>query len=647
MRLPLHRSASWPLRTTPAPARCDSCGAPEKPEPVVWTDTPVRTAASRHHPPLPLSGRRTALPALLAACVAVLALAACGNAARRGVSPAVGAAPAAVRVPRDGGAAVPQQQQQKEKQEQEPLWAPPPVYVDAGTLRTEATADEMEDAARRLGAQRAAGLQRCRRERATRYADAIEVPAAREVVRDICARFDGGGVPRSSEELDDMRWMCEKRGARLASRMRAHFRDGLTGEKYARMHEEYAASPAEGHTAPLDGALHAWVRDGHVAAWTAIVGAQGVAQGIYEAAALQRLRRGRLPPHNTTAPGQDFNLFLLFGDATDRSASSTRNPALPPRGVPPGVPVVRFCVSRHDDPHHIALPYVEDFQGFPAHDHSEDSAQAASFDSLPDTVVWRGSYYNDYRGHLSILSALGAFGGAVDASVSAVSGRGGERCVRQYAALKRAGLLPAEAHRTDSSVLCREESGGMWGAPGRERVSFEEMKRAKYVLSVDGVGAVLRLPHLLRGPGVVLGMTDEFEEYYFPDVVPFVHYVPVEKEAGQLYRNVSETLRLLRGSPEVSRSIATESTRWARLHKNEATDFLQWKLFFGLSSAAFSGPLDLPAHLAEHVRDAAAEADQEEVNRLVRQEDLQGAFTFEEDTEHLENARNAAEIFVP
>lgn len=68
-----------------------------------------------------------------------------------------------------------------------------------------------------------------------------------------------------------------------------------------------------------------------------------------------------------------------------------------------------------------------------------------------------------------------------------------------------------------------------------ERVPLEEsLARYRYILSVDGVGCADRVPTLLSSANLVFIVASDFHEFWYADLVPFKHYIPVKKDLSDL-----------------------------------------------------------------------------------------------------------------
>ena len=419
----------------------------------------------------------------------------------------------------------------------------------------------------RLDGLRAAGLERWRRERATSYLDTISAPARRDAVRRACA----------DEASAEEQWMCEKRGARLAEYLASY--DTLTSADYDRMEAAYAKSTYGDKKGPLNAAMRVKISRGRLGAHTIVESGaypRGV-QNVYHEAVLEKMRDG-IDLYQTTTSDTNVDIFFLAGDGQLRHDEAPSNPTSPADGAVPSVPVNAYCRSRHNTPPHIALPYQESrsFQVFPG------EPPNVSFEQLKDAAVYRGSYYKEFRGQLSIIAGLELVPG-LDVGVFPIKNHlEHAHCVEYARGLVRDHLLESSA---DPEMACRK-------ALSLKPMPFNAMLHYRYVLSIDGHAAVLRFPHAMKGPGVVITMTDQWEEYFFEDVIPYVHFVPVTTERTEMLHNVSHTMAWLRENQGVAKDIAKESTRWVKLHKTIHTDHLYYKLFYALLNCIIQQPAE-------------------------------------------------------
>lgn len=60
----------------------------------------------------------------------------------------------------------------------------------------------------------------------------------------------------------------------------------------------------------------------------------------------------------------------------------------------------------------------------------------------------------------------------------------------------------------------------------------------KYQLNIDGTVAAYRLPYLLAGDSLVFKQESKYYEYFYSQLVPGIHYIPVKHDLGDLVEKV-------------------------------------------------------------------------------------------------------------
>lgn len=68
-------------------------------------------------------------------------------------------------------------------------------------------------------------------------------------------------------------------------------------------------------------------------------------------------------------------------------------------------------------------------------------------------------------------------------------------------------------------------------APPAEEVPLEEHCQYKYLFNFRGVAASFRLKHLFLCESLVFSVGDEWLEFFYPALKPWVHYIPVKSNA--------------------------------------------------------------------------------------------------------------------
>ncbi|KAI5710868.1 hypothetical protein M8J76_007222 [Diaphorina citri] len=92
-------------------------------------------------------------------------------------------------------------------------------------------------------------------------------------------------------------------------------------------------------------------------------------------------------------------------------------------------------------------------------------------------------------------------------------------------------------------------------APPAEEVSFEEHCKYKYLFNFRGVAASFRFKHLFLCKSLVFHVGDEWIEFFYPAMKPWVHYVPVNKHASK--QEIRDMLHFFMHHDDVAEKIAT------------------------------------------------------------------------------------------
>jgi len=105
----------------------------------------------------------------------------------------------------------------------------------------------------------------------------------------------------------------------------------------------------------------------------------------------------------------------------------------------------------------------------------------------------------------------------------------------------------------------KEQAEFLGGLQIQQSVNFSvELPRFKYLLNIDGIVVAWRLRDLLRSGSVVFHFVGKSAEFFFRDLTPWKHYVPVHdiQEVPTLYAK-------LEADPELAQSIAAAGKDFA------------------------------------------------------------------------------------
>lgn len=70
-------------------------------------------------------------------------------------------------------------------------------------------------------------------------------------------------------------------------------------------------------------------------------------------------------------------------------------------------------------------------------------------------------------------------------------------------------------------------------APPANEVTLEDHCKYKYLFNFRGVAASFRLKHLFLCKSVVFHVGDDWLEFFYPSLKPWVHYIPVHTKASK------------------------------------------------------------------------------------------------------------------
>uniref|UniRef100_A0A1A8HXC1 Protein O-glucosyltransferase 1 n=2 Tax=Nothobranchius TaxID=28779 RepID=A0A1A8HXC1_NOTKU len=90
------------------------------------------------------------------------------------------------------------------------------------------------------------------------------------------------------------------------------------------------------------------------------------------------------------------------------------------------------------------------------------------------------------------------------------------------------------------------------GKPPAKEVPLVDHCKYKYLFNFRGVAASFRLKHLFLCGSLVFHVGDKWQEFFYPQLKPWVHYVPVQQDLS----NVRELLQFVKENDAVAQEIA-------------------------------------------------------------------------------------------
>ncbi|XP_017102096.2 O-glucosyltransferase rumi [Drosophila bipectinata] len=91
-------------------------------------------------------------------------------------------------------------------------------------------------------------------------------------------------------------------------------------------------------------------------------------------------------------------------------------------------------------------------------------------------------------------------------------------------------------------------------APPADEVSFEDHCKYKYLFNFRGVAASFRLKHLFLCKSLVFHVGDEWQEFFYDQLKPWVHYVPLKSYPSQ--QDYEKLLEFFRKNDDLAKEIA-------------------------------------------------------------------------------------------
>lgn len=107
------------------------------------------------------------------------------------------------------------------------------------------------------------------------------------------------------------------------------------------------------------------------------------------------------------------------------------------------------------------------------------------------------------------------------------------------------------------------------GLPAASEIKLEDHCPYKYLFNFRGVAASFRLKHLFLCDSVVFHVGDEWIEFFYPALKPWVHYIPVKKDLS----DARELIEFAQQNDEVVRKIAERGRQfiWDHLDMDDVT----------------------------------------------------------------------------
>lgn len=100
------------------------------------------------------------------------------------------------------------------------------------------------------------------------------------------------------------------------------------------------------------------------------------------------------------------------------------------------------------------------------------------------------------------------------------------------------------------------------GKPPAKEVPLADHCKYKYLFNFRGVAASFRLKHLFLCGSLVFHVGDEWLEFFYPQLKPWVHYIPVRQDLS----NLRELLQFVKENDEVARQVSERGQQFISDH---------------------------------------------------------------------------------
>ncbi|XP_053981078.1 O-glucosyltransferase rumi homolog [Hylaeus volcanicus] len=120
----------------------------------------------------------------------------------------------------------------------------------------------------------------------------------------------------------------------------------------------------------------------------------------------------------------------------------------------------------------------------------------------------------------------------------------------------------------------KSEEDTLYADPAAE-VTFESHCKYKYLFNYRGVAASFRHKHLFLCRSLIFHVGDEWTEFYYNAMKPWIHYIPVPKDANRTV--LEELIHFAKSNDELSKKIAYRGRDfvWDNLKMSDILQF--WK----------------------------------------------------------------------
>lgn len=100
------------------------------------------------------------------------------------------------------------------------------------------------------------------------------------------------------------------------------------------------------------------------------------------------------------------------------------------------------------------------------------------------------------------------------------------------------------------------------GKPAAKDVHLVDHCKYKYLFNFRGVAASFRFKHLFLCGSLVFHVGNEWLEFFYPQLKPWVHYIPVKTDLS----NVQELLQFVKANDDIAQEIAERGSQFILNH---------------------------------------------------------------------------------
>ncbi|KAK4301723.1 hypothetical protein Pmani_026154 [Petrolisthes manimaculis] len=120
----------------------------------------------------------------------------------------------------------------------------------------------------------------------------------------------------------------------------------------------------------------------------------------------------------------------------------------------------------------------------------------------------------------------------------------------------------------------KSEADTLYAPPAAE-VSLEEHCKYKYLFNFRGVAASFRYKHLFLCGSLVFHVGDEWIEFFYPKMKPWVHYIPVQPKTSK--DEIRELLEFCEANDELVSQVAERGYQFIRDHLRMKEVLCYWR----------------------------------------------------------------------